>query len=114
MPCTERRGTPYEYRRRRRNPVLSVPTSTTVENIRRRCLEEGPQAAISDRTRPDRPSKRKLDGAGEAKLITLACSQPPEGRTQWTLQLLADELVALKLTDSISYETVRRTLKKTS
>jgi len=86
----------------------------TVENVRRRCVEEGLEAAVADKPRPDRPWQRKLDGAGEAKLIALSCSDPPSGRTRWTLELLGDALVALKVTDSISYETVRRTLKKTS
>ncbi len=86
----------------------------TVENLRRRCVEEGLEAAVTDRPRPDRPWQRKLDGVGEAKLIALSCSEPPSGRTRWTLELLGDALVALKVTDSISYETVRRTLKKTS
>ncbi len=86
----------------------------TVENLRRRCVEEGLEASIADRPRPDRPWQRKLDGAGEAKLIALSCSEPPPGRTRWTLELLGDALVALEVTDSISYETVRRTLKKTS
>jgi hypothetical protein len=56
---------------------------------------------------------RKLDGAGEARLIAVACSQPPQGRSRWTLELLADRLVALKLVQSISHECVRTTLKKT-
>jgi transposase len=86
----------------------------TVENLRRRCVEEGLEAAIEDRPRPDRPWQRKLDGVGEAKLIALSCSEPPPGRMRWTLELLGDALVALEVTDSISYETVRRTLKKTS
>jgi len=86
----------------------------TVENLRRRCVEEGLDAAVVDRPRPDRPWQRKLDGVGEAKLIALSCSEPPSGRTRWTLQLLGDALVSLDVTDSISYETVRRTLKKTS
>jgi hypothetical protein len=86
----------------------------TVENLRRRCVEEGLEASVADRPRPDRPWQRKLDGVGEAKLIALSCSGPPSGRTRWTLELLGDALVALGVTDSISYETVRRTLKKTS
>ena len=58
--------------------------------------------------------KKKLDGQGEAHLVALACSQPPEGRVSWTLQMLADGLVAQGIVDSISTETVRRTLKKTN
>ncbi len=84
-----------------------------IENVRRRCVEEGPAMALG-RTWPDRPAQRKLDGAGEARFVAIACSKPPTGRAQWTMQLLADELVVLQVTDSISDETVRRTLKKTS
>ncbi len=85
-----------------------------IENVRRRCVEEGPEEAAFGRAWPDRPAQRKLDGAGEARLVAIACSQPPTGRSRWTMQLLADELVVLQVTDSISDETVRRTLKKTS
>ncbi len=85
-----------------------------IENVRRRCVEEGPQAAACGCAWPDRPAQRKLDGAGEARLVAIACSEPPTGRARWTMQLLADELVVLQVTDSISDETVRRTLKKTS
>ncbi len=85
-----------------------------IENVRRRCVEEGPEAAAFDRAWPDRPAQRKLDGAGEARLVAIACSKPPTGRARWTMQLLADQLVVLRATDSISDETVRRTLKKTS
>ena len=84
-----------------------------IENVRRRCVEEGPDAALG-RTWPDRPAQQKLDGAGEARLVAIACSKPPTGRSRWTMQLLAAELVVLQVTDSISDETVRRTLKKTS
>lgn len=85
-----------------------------IENVRRRCVEEGPGTAACGRAWPDRPAQKKLDGAGEARLVAIACSEPPAGRSRWTLQLLADELVALEVTDSISDETVRRTLKKTN
>jgi hypothetical protein len=87
---------------------------TTVERIRQRFVEEGLEAAL-DRKKQDRPSReRKLDGAGEARLAALACSDPPDGRAAWTLQLLADKLVELHVVDSISDETVRQVLKKTS
>lgn len=85
-----------------------------IEKLRRRCVEEGPETAALGRSWPDRPVQRKLDGAGEARLVAIACSKPPAGRARWTMQLLADELVVLQVTDSISDETVRRTLKKTS
>jgi|TARA_B100001971_G_C18165875_1_gene524135 transposase len=86
----------------------------TVENVRRRCVLEGLEAALQrkEQARPRR--ERKLDGDGEARLIALACSEPPEGRDRWTLQLLAEGLVRLKVVDSICAQTVRRTLKKTS
>lgn len=85
----------------------------TVANVRRRFVEQGLEAALERKKRALPPNPPKLDGRGEAKLIALACSEPPEGRSQWTMQLLADELVALKVVDRISDETVRQTLKKT-
>ena len=89
-------------------------TTRTVENIRRRFVEQGLQAAL-ERKKQCRPSReRLLDGAKEAKLVAICCSKAPNGRRHWTLQLLADRLVELDIVDSISYETVRRTLKKTS
>ena len=86
----------------------------TVERIRQRFVEQGFEAALV-RKKQDRPSReRKLDGAAEARLIALACSEPPKGRARWTLKLLADQLVELEVVESISDETVRRTLKKTT
>ena len=83
-----------------------------VQRLRQRLVEEGLAAALVRHPSPQaRP--RKLDGAQEARLVTLACSAPPAGRTRWTLQLLADQLVVLKVVDAISDETVRVTLKKT-
>ena len=83
-----------------------------VQRLRQRLVEEGLATALVRHPRPQaRP--RKLDGAQEARLVTLACSAPPAGRTRWTLQLLADQLVVLKVVDAISDETVRVTLKKT-
>ena len=84
----------------------------TVERIRKRFVEEGLDAALSERPRPG--GQRKLDGKQEAFLIALACSAPPDERPCWTMQLLADKLVELDMVESISDETVRRTLKKTS
>lgn len=83
----------------------------TVERTRRRCVEGGPEAALTDKPRPG--GRPKLGGKQEAHLVALACSAPPEGRTRWTMRLLADRLVELALVDTISDETVRRTLKKT-
>lgn len=87
---------------------------TTVERLRERFVEQGLDAAL-DRKRQDRPSReRTLDGKAEARLIALACSEPPRGRVRWTLRLLADRLVELEVVEAVSTETVRRALKKTS
>lgn len=83
----------------------------TCARIRQRAVIEGVEAALADRPRPG--ARRKLDARQEAHLIALACSEPPTGRATWTMQLLADRLVELELIESISDETVRRTLKKT-
>ena len=85
---------------------------STVGRVRTRFCEEGLEAALT-RRRPNRTYERLLDGAGEARLIQLACSAPPVGRARWTLELLADRFVRLGHADSISRETVRRTPKKT-
>lgn len=85
--------------------------STTVRRLRLRLVTEGLDAALARRACPRRPPK--LDGHQEARLIALACGPAPEGRAKWTMQLLADRLVELKVVGSISDETVRRTLNKT-
>ena len=85
--------------------------AATVERTRRRFVEGGVERALSDQPRPG--GRPKLDGKQEALLVALACSRAPEGRAQWTMQLLADRVVALGVVDAISDETVRRTLKKT-
>jgi transposase len=86
----------------------------TVANVRQRFVEHGLEAALERKKQKSPSRERILDGAKEARLIALACSAPPEGRSRWTLQLLADKLVALKVVESISNQTVRRTLKKTN
>jgi hypothetical protein len=85
----------------------------TVENVRRRCVLEGLEAAIVRKRQKKLSRERKLDGEGEARLFTIACSEAPEGRDRWTLELLAGELVRLRVVESICNQTVRRTLKKT-
>jgi transposase len=85
----------------------------TVERVPRQFVEEGLEAAL-ERRPPRRQYRRKLDGEGEASRIALACQEPSEGRNRWTLRLLADRMVALEYVDQISYQTVRRTLKKTN
>ena len=86
--------------------------TATVERVRQRFVEDGLEAALVP-SKPDRIYERKLDGDGEAHLIALACSESPEGRSRWTLELLADRMVALGHVESLSYQTVRRVLKKT-
>lgn len=88
-------------------------STDTVARLRHRCVFEGLEAATS-RRRPTVTRTRRLDGTTEARLVLLACSAPPEGRAKWTMQLLADKLVALEIVPEISDETVRKTLKKTT
>jgi len=82
----------------------------TVERLRKRFVDEGLEWALKDRPRTGAP--RRLSGRDEALLVATACSEAPEGRTRWTMQLLADRLVELEVVKSISDETVRRCLKK--
>ena len=84
----------------------------TVSRVRKQYVEEGLEAALNRRP-PNREYHRKLDGQQEARLIALACSEPPEGQARWSLRLLADRMVELEVVEEISYQTVRRTLKKT-
>jgi len=85
----------------------------TVENLRKSLVTEGFELALDGKRRPEPPTPCKLDGEAEAKLIAMRLGKPPAGYGHWTLQLLADELVALEVVDSISHETVRKALKKT-
>ena len=85
---------------------------TTVARIRRQFVEQGLAAAL-ERKRPDRIYARTFDGVAEAHLVALACTTPPTGRERWTLRLLADEVVRLEVVETVSYETVRRTLQQT-
>jgi transposase len=85
----------------------------TIERLRQRFVEQGFEAALVP-ARSKRIYARKLDGKQEAKLIALACAKPPAGKKRWTLRLLADEAVELEIANSLSHETVRQTLKKTS
>ncbi len=92
----------------------AVETSQpTVARVRKQYVKEGLEAALNRRP-PNREYQRKLDGEQEARLLALACSEPPEGQARWSLRLLADKLVELEVVDEISYQTVGRTLKKTN
>jgi hypothetical protein len=95
--------------------VAALGTSPrTVARVRKRLVTEGFLAALDHRPQPARPDKIKIRGDVEQKLVELACTDPPKGRCRWTLQLLADEMVVLGLVDTISLETVRHALKKTT
>jgi transposase len=84
----------------------------TVSRVRKHYFEEGLEAALNRRP-PNRHYHRKLDGEQGARLLALACSEPPEGQARWSLRLLADRMVELEVVEDLSYQTVRRTLKKT-
>jgi hypothetical protein len=85
----------------------------TVSRVRKQFVEQGLEAALHRRA-PRRQYQRKLDGVHEAHLIALACSEPPKGQARWSLRLLADKLVELEIVEDVSYQTVRRVLKKTN
>jgi hypothetical protein len=85
----------------------------TVERVRERFVEQGFSAALLPQPSMRR-YERSLDGAAEARLIALACSAPPEGKQRWTLRLLAEQAVELKIVEAVSHETVRQALKKTN
>lgn len=83
----------------------------TVERVREKCVEFGIETALNH-ARPSKSRDKILDGAAEAHLVQLACSQTPDGREHWTLQMLADKLIELEIVETVSRETVRTTLKK--
>lgn len=87
-------------------------TTRSLEHWRKQAVEQGPLSLL-ERKVSDRSMHRKLDGAREARLVQLACSEPPKGYARWSLRLLADQLVVLEVVDSMSYECVRQTLLKT-
>jgi len=84
-----------------------------IDRVKRRFVEEGLEVAVEKR-KADREYEKKADGDFEAHLVALSCSRPPEGYVRWSLRLLADRMVELGYVDSVSHETVRRVLKKTS
>lgn len=88
-------------------------STATVARQRRRYCEEGLEVALMPK-KPGRPRRRVLDGRAEAHLLALACSEAPEGRERWSMRLLADRMVELGHVEALSYESVRRALKKTS
>lgn len=124
-----RKGKSAAYKVRHANILLSVDmegpgwsdkqsavafhcSPNTVRNVRQRLVEEGLEAALNRKKQSYPSRKRLLDGVGEARLIALGCSRPPENHNRWTLKLLADKMVELEIVESISEQTVRRVLKK--
>ena len=83
----------------------------TVERVRERCVEEGVEAALNHK-QPRKKRSKVLDGAAEARLTQLACTEAPEGHERWSMQMLADKLIELEVVETVSRETVRTTLKK--
>jgi hypothetical protein len=95
--------------------VAALGTSLrTIARVRQCFVTQSLLAALDRKAQPPRPDKIKIKGDLEQKLVKVACSDPPQGRCHWTLQLLADELVVLGLVDAVSIETVRKALKKTT
>ena len=88
--------------------------SCRVQTVEKRLVLEGFESAVERKPRATPPTSPKLDGVGEAKLIAMRLGKPPAGYGRWTLRLLADELVVLEVVESISPETIRKTLKKTA
>ena len=87
----------------------------TIDRLKKTFVEEGLEVALYGKTEiSPKYHKRIIDGETEAKLVALCCSAPPEGFAQWSLRLLADQMVELKYVEAVSYETIRRTLKKTN
>lgn len=91
--------------------ALSCQTRT-VENVRRRLVTEGLESVLNRKKRETPPRRKILDGKQEAEVIALRLGKPPAGYANWSLRLLTEQVIALEITESISYETVRRTLKK--
>jgi len=89
-------------------------TTRTIEHLKKRFVEEGYEAALERKQRELPPKDVRFDGSFEAHLIALACSDAPDGRSRWTVRLLADKAVELKLTPAISHMSVQRILKKTN
>jgi transposase len=89
-------------------------TSRAIEHLKKRFVEEGIEAALERKPREKPPREVTFDGAFEARLIALACSEAPEGRRRWTVRLLADKAVELSFAASVSHMTVQRVLKKTN
>jgi hypothetical protein len=89
-------------------------TSRAIEHLKKRFVEDGLEAALDRKPREKPPREVIFDGTFEARLITLACSDAPEGHRRWTVRLLADKAIELRFAESVSHMTVQRVLKKTN
>lgn len=112
LSCDEGRCQKHKRTNQAITDLLPV-SMKKIDRVKRRFVEEGLEAAL-DKRKAERSHTRKADGDVEAHLVALSCSKPPPGHARWSLRLLADRMVELQYVDSISYETVRRVLKKTS
>lgn len=112
LNCDESRGRERRRSSREIAEVLQV-SERKIDRVKRRFVEDGLEVALVGQT-PQREYEHKVDGDVEAHLIALSCSAPPSGHARWSLRLLADRAVELKLVETISHETVRRALKKTN
>jgi hypothetical protein len=106
---------PHQTQRLTNEQISSVLriSMKKIDRIKHRCVDHGVEGAL-EKQKPQREYERKADGDVEAHLIALSCSEPPEGYARWSFRLLADKMVELQYIESISYETVRRVLKKTN
>ena len=112
LNCDEGEFQPHRMKNEDVAAVLNI-SMRKIDRVKKRFVEEGLDAALERRPSP-RVYPRKADGDFEAHLVALSCGPPPEGFSRWSLRLLADRAVELNYIDSVSYETVRRVLKKTN
>lgn len=105
---------PFQESKRKAEEIAAIlPVSLRkIDRVRRRFVEQGLEVAL-EKQPAQREYRRKADGDFEARLVALSCSEPPKGHVRWSLRLLADKMVELEYVDTVSYETVRRFLKKT-
>ena len=112
LNCDENAPTPRTLREQDVADVLKI-SAMKLHRVKQRFVEEGLKVALNGH-KGQRTYEKKADGEFEAHLVALSCSTPPSGHVRWSLRLLADKVVELQYTDSVSYETVRRVLKKTN
>lgn len=110
LNCDEGKFQEHRIKNEEMAPVLRI-SMRKIDRVKRRFVEEGLETALTGK-KPDRVYEKKADGDFEAHLIALSCNEPPEGFARWSLRLLADKAVELRYIESISYETIRRLLKK--